>query len=132
MFSKHLFVGNLGADPELRYTASGQAYARFSLAVNRRWTTTAGERRDETTWYRVVVWGKLAEICQQYCTKGMRVLVEGEHLKASAYLDKAGQPAASMELTARVVQFLGTPGRGEQAPASAPVVDEGDEEEMPF
>ncbi len=106
MFQKFIVVGNLGADPEMRYTPSGQAYTRFSVAVDRKWTDAEGHTQEETSWYRVVVWGKQAEACNQYLARGRRVLVEADRLKASAYLNKDNQPAASIELTARAVHFL--------------------------
>jgi single-strand DNA-binding protein len=107
MYQKIVIVGHLGADPEMRYTPTGQAYSRFSVATDRKWTDAEGHLQQETTWYRVTVWGKQAEACNQYLAKGRQVLVEGERLHASAYLNKENQPAASLELTARFVRFLG-------------------------
>lgn len=107
MYQKIVIAGNLGADPEMRYTPSGQAYARFSVATNRKWTDAENQVHEETTWYRVTAWGKQAETCNQYLAKGRLVLVEGDRLHASAYLNKDNQPAASLELTARFVRFLG-------------------------
>ncbi len=106
MLQRFIIVGNLGAAPELRYTAAGTACARFPVAVNRKWTDDDGRPQEETTWFRVVVWGKQAEACSQYLSKGRRVMVEGERIRASAYLNKDNLPTASLELTARSVHFL--------------------------
>ena len=133
MYQKIMIVGHLGADPEMRYTPSGAAYTRFSVAVDRRWHDADGKPQEETTWYRVVVWGKQAESCNQYLGKGRRVLVEGERLRAAPYLNREGQPAATLELTARTVRFLdsapaGNGNGGGTEQAMAPEA----EEEMTF
>ena len=108
MFAKIILVGHLGADPEMRYTQSGQPVTSFRLATNRRWTDReSGDSREETTWFRVTAWGKLAEICNEYLSKGRMVLVESDRIQASSYLTKAGEPAASLEVTARDVRFVG-------------------------
>lgn len=106
MFSKTIIVGHLGRDPELRFTPSGQQVCSFSVATNRSWTDQSGQQQDKTTWFRVTAWGKLAELCQQYLTKGRMVLVEGE-VDASAWTAQTGEPRASLELNARNVRFLG-------------------------
>ena len=108
MYSKHILVGHLGADPEMRYTPTGQAVCSFRMAVSRRWNDQQGQAHEETTWYRVSTWGKLAETCSQYLTKGQRVLVEGDRIAVNVYTNREGQPAASMELTAQVVRFMST------------------------
>ena len=96
----HVIVGNLGNTPELR-EANGQPVATFSVAVNIR----RGEQQT-TTWYRVTAWNGLAETVCKYLEKGRRVLVEGSNLRASAFIDRDGNPRASLELTANRVQFL--------------------------
>ncbi len=106
MYQQITIVGNVGRDPELRYTNSGIAVCDFSVAVNRRTKNSAGEPIDETTWFRVTAWRQLAEVVAQYLKKGRQVMVVGT-VKASAYLDKAGQPAATLEITANEVKFLG-------------------------
>jgi single-strand DNA-binding protein len=114
-----IIIGNVGRDPELRYTQSGVAVCGFSVAVNRTWTDrTTNERREETTWFRVSAWRGLAETVNQYVYKGMQIMVAGR-VAADAYLGQDGQPRASLELTALDVQFLGQ--RGER-------YDAGDEE----
>jgi len=111
MYQYTVIVGNVGQDPEIRYTPDGQAVCNFSVAVSRRWTK-GGERKEKTTWFKIACWGKLAETVNQYVTKGRQVMVAGE-VGASAYLGKDGEARASLELTARDVKFLG---RGENAP----------------
>jgi single-strand DNA-binding protein len=131
MYQKILIIGNLGGDPEARYTPSGAAYTRFSVAVNRKWQGANGEAQEETTWYRCTAWGKQAEACAQYLRKGSKVLVESDRLYASPYLNRDNQPAASLELTARVVRFLsgtaGQNGAGDGVPET-----EGEGEAVPF
>jgi single-strand DNA-binding protein len=113
MFCKIIIVGNLGRDPEMRYTPSGQPVTQFSVATSRKWTDReTNEPKEETTWFRVSVWGKQAEMCNEYLRKGRAVLVEADRIQANAYLKKdSGEAAASLEVTARSVRFLG--GRGE-------------------
>jgi|RhiMetdeSRZDD1v2_1073273.scaffolds.fasta_scaffold2272864_2 single-strand DNA-binding protein len=104
-------VGNVGRDPEMNYTPQGVAVCRFSVAVNK--VTGKGEtRKQKTTWFRVTVWREKAETASQYVKKGMKILVTGE-VDISVYTDKQGQPAASLELTARDFQFLDSRGEGE-------------------
>jgi single-strand DNA-binding protein len=139
MYQSITLIGNLGNDPEMRYTPSGVPVASFNLAVNKSHTSEDGQRRDETTWFKVTAWRKQAETVSQYLAKGRQVMVVGE-VKASAYNNKAGQPAASLEVTAQTIKFLG--GRdghaanGHEAPG-APVAahtgaDTIDGEEIPF
>jgi single-strand DNA-binding protein len=107
MYSKHVLVGYLGRDPEMRYTPNGQAVCSFSVAVSRRWTDAQGGQQEETTWYRVSTWGKLAEQCNQYLTKGRLVLVEGDRIKVNTFTNREGQTGTSLDLTAQTVRFLG-------------------------
>jgi single-strand DNA-binding protein len=133
MFCKIILIGNLGRDPEMRYTPSGQPVTSFSVATNRQWTDReSGEQKKDTTWFRVSVWGKQAEACNEYLRKGRTVLVEADHIQASSYLNKTtGEPAATLEVTARNVRFLGG-GRGEPG-AEAPVdVPTDDMDSIPF
>lgn len=107
MYQYTVIVGNVGRDPELRYTPSGVAVCDFSLAVNRVWTDrNTNEQHEKTTWFRVTCWRGLAETVSQYVTKGRQVLVTGE-VDASAWTDNEGNPRASLELTAQTVKFLG-------------------------
>lgn len=111
MYQNTIVIGHLGKDPEMRYTPSGVPVTSFSVATSRRWTNANGEQQEKTTWFRVTAWRKLAELCNQYLTKGRLVMVEGE-VEASAWTGQDGQARATLELTARNVKFLG--GRGEQ------------------
>ena len=102
-----IIVGNVGRDPELRYTQGGVAVCSFSVAVTTRWNDRqTNEKREKTKWYRVSAWRGLAETCNTYVRKGMQIMVTGT-VDASAYINQAGEAAASIELTARDVQFLG-------------------------
>jgi len=105
-----IIIGNVGRDPELRYTQSGVAVCDFSVAVSRRWTDrTTNEPREKTTWFRVSAWRGLAETCNQYVRKGMQIMVTGE-IDASAFVGQDGEARASLDLTAQNVQFLGQRG----------------------
>lgn len=107
MYQNFTIVGNVGREPQLRYTQSGVPVADFSVAVNKRYTTASGEQREETLWVRVTAWRRLAEQVAQYLTKGRQVLVVGE-VSVSAYLNNNNEPAATLELTANTVRFLGS------------------------
>ena len=103
-----IIIGNVGRDPELRYTQSGVAVCDFSVAVSRRWTDrNTNEQREKTTWFRVSAWRGLAETCNQYVRKGMQIMVTGE-IDASAFVGQDGEARASLDLTAQNVQFLGS------------------------
>jgi single-strand DNA-binding protein len=104
--SKVILVGNLGSDPEMRFTPDGKAVTSFRMATNRRYTTSAGEPKDETDWFRISVWGKQAESCNQFLSKGKQVYVEGR-LHARNWEGQDGQMRTSLEVTADRVLFLG-------------------------
>lgn len=105
-FNKVILVGNLTRAPELRYTPNNQAVANLGLAVNRTYTTTDGERREEANFFRIVVWGRQAETCNQYLTKGSPILVEGR-LQSRSWETEDGQKRSIVEVVAERVQFLG-------------------------
>ena len=107
MYQQITIVGNLGRDPEMRYTASGTPVTSFSVAVSRQWTGQDGQKQEKTVWFRVTAWRQLAELCSQYLAKGRKVLVVGEMEEPSIWTDKQGKPRSSLELTAREVKFLG-------------------------
>ncbi len=114
MYQNLIIVGNLGRDPEMRYTPSGQAVTNFNVATNRKYTTSDGNKVEETTWFRISTWGKTAEACNQYLKKGSKVLVEGR-LKPDpdtgsprTFTRQDGTTGASFELTANQVRFLST------------------------
>lgn len=109
-WSQTIIIGNVGRDPEMRYLQNGTAVCSFSVAVSKRWNDkNSNEQKEKTTWYRVSCWRQLAETANNYVKKGMQIMVEGE-VETRPYLDNAGQPAASLELTAQNMQFLGQRG----------------------
>lgn len=114
--NKVILIGNLGADPELRYTNSGSAVANLRIATNEAWTDKNGERQERTEWHRIVVWGKQAENCGKFLKKGRSIYVEGR-LQTRQWEDQAGNKRDSTEVVANTVQFLG--GRSEM-PAGEP------------
>lgn len=136
MYQKIIIIGNLGRDPEMRYTASGTPVTNFSVATSRRWTDQSGQQQERTVWFRVSAWRRLAETCNQYLSKGRQVMVEGELSEPKPYQGRDGQWRASLEVTARNVKFLG--GRGGAAPSGPDAGDQEpgptnmDEEEIPF
>lgn len=101
-----IIVGNLGGDPELKYMQNGRAVCNFSVAVSERWKDrNTNEQNEKTTWYRVAVWGAQAEHCNTYLSKGRQVMVIG-NVSTRGYMNNNGEAAASLDLTARSVQFL--------------------------
>jgi single-strand DNA-binding protein len=111
MFQQIIIVGNLGRDPEMRYTPSGVPVTSFSVATSRRWTGQDGQPQEKTVWFRVTAWRRDAELASQYLTKGRQVMVIGEMEEPSTWTDRDGNSRASLEMTARNIRFLG--GRGE-------------------
>jgi single-strand DNA-binding protein len=115
-FHTIIFVGNLGRDPEMRYTPGGQAVTNFSVAVNDGYTNNQGEKIDRTIWIRVSTWGKNAENCSQYLKKGSKVLVEGRLVPDSStggprtWTRQDGSVSASFEVSAMTVRFLSSRG----------------------
>jgi single-strand DNA-binding protein len=117
-FNKIILVGNLGRDPELRYTPQGTPVCSFSLATNeKRKDRTTGENQDLTTWFRVTLWGRQAEVASQYLTRGKPVYIEGR-LRVEEYTDRDGKPRHSLEVNATDMQFIGG-ARGEEGGAPA-------------
>jgi single-strand DNA-binding protein len=131
--NKMLIIGNVGSDPEMRYTPNGNPVTSFSVATNRRYTTSEGEQREETEWFRINAWNKLAEQCNQYVTKGMKVYVEGS-LKSSPWVGNDGQPRAGNEIFAHTVRFLDrrTTEEGEGAGEGTADAPAGDLEDLPW
>lgn len=142
MFHTIIIVGNLGKDPEMRYTPSGQAVTSFSVATSRKYTSSNGEQVNETIWFRVSAWGKQAEICNQYLKKGSKVLIEGRLTPDKntggprIWQRQDGTSGASFEVTAQTVRFLST--RGEGDVSGGAVADSGEmatapaEDDIPF
>ena len=106
--NKILIIGNVGGDPEMRYTPSGNPVTSFSVATTYRYTTQ-GEQREETQWFRVSAWNRLAETCNQYVVKGMKVFVDGR-LNVREYVGQDGQTRTSVDVNAFDVRFLNRPG----------------------
>jgi len=144
MFQTIILAGNLGRDPEMRYTPSGQAVTSFSVATNRQYTNNNGETIKETIWFRVSVWGKMAETCNQYLKKGSKVLVEGRLTADAAtggprvWTGQDGSPRASFEVSASTVRFLSSRNESDSGSmgGGAPLADDGgmggDEGDIPF
>jgi single-strand DNA-binding protein len=133
-FQQTIIIGNVGRDPEFRYTPQGTAVCSFSVAVSR--VTGSGEtRKEKTTWFRVTAWERRAETLSQYVKKGMKIMIVGE-IDASAYLGKQNnQPMASLELTVREFQFLDSRGAGEGGALPAEAGQSGGDEDngdLPF
>jgi single-strand DNA-binding protein len=111
--NKVTLIGRLGRDPELKYTASGTAYCRFSMATDDSWTDkNSGERQERTEWHNIVAWDRLAEICGQYLAKGRMVYIEGS-ISSRQYDDKDGNKRTSFDIRARDMVLLGSPGGGD-------------------
>ena len=115
--NKVILVGNLGADPEVRFTPSGQAVANFRIATSESWTDKNGQKQDRTEWHRIVVWRKLAELCGEYLGKGRQCFVEGR-LQTREWTDKENRKNYTTEVVANNVVFLG--GRDAGANRSRP------------
>ena len=136
MYHKVMILGHLGRDPELRYTPQGTPVATFTVAANRRWTGDEGQRHEETIWFRVSAFGRLADVAYQYLRKGMRVYVEG-HLvpdrgtgRPRIFTRRDGSVGTSFEVRADTLRILS---RREEAVFSGEVVDlPGEDEEIPF
>ena len=138
--NKMMAIGNVGTDPEMRYTPNGNPVTSFRLATGRSYTTSDGERRQETEWFTVVAWNQLAEQCNQFLVKGRRVYVEGR-LKSNTWTGQDGQSRVRNEIIANRVLFLDrTPAAGpydESAPPAAegqedPAIPVGDAEDLPW
>ncbi len=147
MYHKVILIGNLGRDPELRYTPQGTPVTTFTVATNRIYTNAAGEQTQETVWFRVSAWGRLAETCNQYLRRGMRVYIEGRLVpdpntgSPRMFTRQDGTVGTSFELRAQVVKFLtsrqdmdaAAPASSTPAAASSSVDDlPADEDEIPF
>jgi single-strand DNA-binding protein len=133
--NKVMIIGNVGRDPEMRYTPNGAPVTTFSVATNRRWNNAEGQPQEETEWFRVVTWNKLAETCNQFVTKGSQVYVEGR-LRTRSWDGQDGQKHYTTEVVAQMVQFLGSPNRPRpsEAPGAADDAFGGDIEpdDIPF
>lgn len=120
--NKVIILGRLGQDPELKYTPSGAAVCNFSLATSDNWVDKSGQKQEKTEWHRIVVWGKLGELCNQYLAKGRQAFVEGT-LQTRSWEGKDGQKRYTTEINAKNVQFIGGQasagtGKTQQAPGA--------------
>lgn len=104
--NKAILIGNLGADPEVRFTPGGQPVANFRIATSESWTDKSGQKQERTEWHRIVVWGKLAELCGEYLAKGRQCFVEGR-LQTREWTDKENRKNYTTEIIANNVVFLG-------------------------
>ncbi len=144
MYQRLVLVGNLGRDPEMRYTPNGTPITNFPMATSRKWTDASGQVKEETAWFRISVYGKQAEICNQYLAKGRKVLVEGTLVVDEktggprVYTRKDGTAGASFEVRATTVRFLSPKGEGEPSSGGSAVAAPAmsteplTEEELPF
>lgn len=117
--NKVILVGNLGADPDMRYTPSGAAVCELRLATNESWNDKNGQRQERTEWHRIVVWGKRAEVVSKYLSKGRQVYVEGR-IRTRSWEDKEGNKRYTTEIIANDVQFLGGRGGGGEGGGDRP------------
>lgn len=107
--NKAILIGNLGRDPELRYTQNGQAVVNFTLATSENWTDRkTGQKQERTEWHRIVAWGRTGELCAEYLSKGRMVYIEGR-IQTREWEDKQGAKRWTTEINAQTVQFLGEP-----------------------
>jgi len=143
MYHTIIIAGNVGKDPEMRYTPSGQAVTSFSVATNRQYTTGNGEQVKETIWFRVSTWGKTAEVCNQYVKKGSKVLIEGRLQPDKntggprVWTKQDGTAGASFEVTASTVRFLFSRGESDHPEPQTGIPTEEDltpmsEDDIPF
>lgn len=141
MYHTLIIVGNLGKDPEMRYTPSGQAVTSFSVATSRQYTSGNGEQVKETIWFRVSTWGKTAEVCNQYLKKGSKVLIEGRLTPDKTtggpriFTRQDGTAGTSFEVTAATVRFLSSRGENESGPVSGGGMEMAElppEDDIPF
>jgi single-strand DNA-binding protein len=146
MVNKVILIGNLGRDPEVRSTPSGQPNAKFTLATSRRWKDKNGQKQEQTEWHQIVVWGKQAEIAGQYLTKGKQIYLEGR-IQTSSWDDKqTGEKKYRTEIICENFQMLGSRGGGDfeshgpsasASPSQGPTYDEGgvgepEDDDIPF
>lgn len=138
MYHTIIIVGNLGREPEMRYTPNGQAVTNFSVATNRQYTGSDGSQVKETIWFKVSTWGKIAEICNQYLRKGSKVLVEGRLVPDPAtggprtWTRQDGSTSASFEVSASTVRFLSSRGEEDSSFQSSDSVAPVEDNNIPF
>lgn len=137
MYQQTTIIGNLGNDPEMRYTTSGDPVTSFSVATSKTWTKD-GQKQEKTVWWSVSVWGPQAEACSKYLAKGRQVMVVGEVEEPRVFTDKQGNARAALEIKASQVKFLGQKGdgpahdNGNHAPAAQAANVPSDTNDVPF
>jgi single-strand DNA-binding protein len=134
--NKVILIGNLGSDPEVRYTPSGKAVANFRIATTEQWTNKEGGKEERTEWHRIVAWGRLGEICGEYLHKGKQVYIEGK-LQTRSWEDRDGNKRFTTEVLAQTMQMLGPAGKegrvgspDERYPVEEPITVP--EDDIPF
>ncbi|MCK5127403.1 MAG: single-stranded DNA-binding protein [candidate division Zixibacteria bacterium] len=137
--NKAILIGNLGSDPELRYTAGGQAVANFNIATTEKWRDKDGQMQENTEWHRIVLWARQAEIAKEYLKKGSAVYIEGR-IQTRSYEDKDGNKRYTTEIVGQRMQFLGGRGSGgggmDNGPSDPPPAPPGnidsEDDDLPF
>jgi single-strand DNA-binding protein len=135
--NKVILIGNLGRDPEVRFTQGGTPVANFTMATTERWNDPSGEKKEKTEWHKIVVWGKQAEIAGEYLKKGRSVYIEGS-LQTREWTDRDGNKRYTTEVKAQTMQFLGRPDDRGVSSNSAPAEEMGEpaggiaEDDIPF
>lgn len=135
MYQQITLIGNIGKDPEMRYTPSGHAFTNLQLAVSRRWTREDGQMQEKTNWFNVTLWRRQAEVASQYLSKGNRVLIVGEIDGARSYTDREGNPRAAIDITGHSFRILESRANGHDSEQTAPEVEtatDAAEEPLPF
>ena len=136
MLNRCMIIGNLGRDPEMRYTPNGNAVTEFSVATSRQYTSRDGERVDETEWFNIVAWSRLAETCAQYLSKGRQVYVEGR-MRTRNWDGECGKKHYRTELIADTVKFLGSRDSAQESfepglPVGADAEGDTEPDDLPF
>jgi single-strand DNA-binding protein len=129
--NKVMLIGNVGKDPEMRFTPTGSPVTSFSVATNRTYNTPEGEKKQETEWFSIVAWSKLAELCNQYLTKGKLIYVEGR-LQTRTWDGTDGQKHSRTEVVASQVLFLDKAGTGAPTEQKGEEPESGDSGDLPF
>ena len=135
MYQQLILIGHLGTEPEMRYTSSGVPVTNFNMAVSRRWTNAEGQSQEKTTWFRINLWRRQAEIASQYLAKGHRVMIIGEVDSARPWTDRDGNLRAAIEVTGNELKLMENRngnGHGEQEATAADAAAAEDKAHVPF